>query len=189
MFSICQGSDDYQRLRPEAGARFVLVFSMPIAWPAVADGVAQGTAPNRAFSVRPAATGATWLLMLVAVIVGNLGIGFFAYGTVIGHRYAFCKGRVASILEILRGRAGLRIRAGWLNRLIPPNKECGRPVWRRVPCVGAAAQLAPEQSAFAAAPAAGKMLGQGRCSALFRNRLTSPPPAFIVAVVQQRTTP
>ena len=35
-----QGSDDYQRLRPEAGARFVLGFSMLIAWPAVADGVA-----------------------------------------------------------------------------------------------------------------------------------------------------
>ena len=54
-------------------------FSMPIAWPAVADGVAQGTVPIRAVSVRPAAAGATWLLMVVAVIVWNLGIGFFVY--------------------------------------------------------------------------------------------------------------
>ena len=68
----------------------VLGFSMPIAWPAVADGVAQGTAPNITFSVRPAATVATWLLMVLAVIVWNPGIGFFAYGTVLGHRYVFC---------------------------------------------------------------------------------------------------
>ena len=70
-YFFCQGSDDYQRLRPEAGARFALGFSMPIAWPAVADGVAQGTAPNRAFSDRFPMTVATWLLMLVAVIVWN----------------------------------------------------------------------------------------------------------------------
>ena len=56
---FCQGSDDYQRLRPEAGARFVLGFSMPIAWPAVADGVAQGTAPNRAVGIRLRVTVAT----------------------------------------------------------------------------------------------------------------------------------
>ena len=37
---FCQGSDDYQCLWPEAFARFVLGFSMSIAWPAVADGVA-----------------------------------------------------------------------------------------------------------------------------------------------------
>ena len=57
---------------------------MPIAWPAVADGVAQGNAPNRAFSVRFPMTGATWLLMVVAAIVWNPGIGFFAYGTILG---------------------------------------------------------------------------------------------------------
>ena len=74
----------------------MLEFSMPIAWPAVADGVSQGTAPNRAFSVRPAATAATWLLMVAAVIVWNPSIGFFAYGTGIGHRYAFCN-RVGGI--------------------------------------------------------------------------------------------
>ena len=88
---FCQGSDDYQRLRPEAGARFVLGFSMPIAWPAVADGVAKGTAPSRAFSVRPAATVATWLLMVVAVIVWNPGIGFFAYEMTVEHKYVFCR--------------------------------------------------------------------------------------------------
>ena len=65
---------------------------MPIAWPAVADGVAQETAPNRAVSVRPAVTVATWLLMLVAVIVWNSGIGFFAYIFKVGHQCAFCEG-------------------------------------------------------------------------------------------------
>ena len=109
---LCQGSDDYQRIRPEAGARFVLEFSMPIAWPAVADGVAQGTAPNRAFIVKPAATVATWLLMLVAVIVWNPGIGFFAYGTIKGIGTHFASGLVASNLWILPGRAGLRIGTG-----------------------------------------------------------------------------
>ena len=39
--SVCQGSNDYQRLRPEAGGRFVLGFSMPIAWPVAADGTAR----------------------------------------------------------------------------------------------------------------------------------------------------
>ena len=63
------------------GARFVLEFSMPIAWPAVVDGVAKGTARNIAFSDRLRTAGATWLLMLVAVIVWNPGIGFFAYGS------------------------------------------------------------------------------------------------------------
>ena len=91
MFLFARVPDDYQRLRPEAFARFVLGFSMPIARPAVADGVAKGTAPNIAFSVRPAATGATWLLMVVAVIVWNPGIGFFAYGSIVGYKYAFCK--------------------------------------------------------------------------------------------------
>ena len=94
--SVCQGSDDYQRLRPEASARLVLGFSMPIAWPAVADGVVQGSAPNRAFSVRPAATVATWLLMVVAVIVWIPGIGIFAYVSTVGHKYAFGK-RVGGI--------------------------------------------------------------------------------------------
>ena len=62
----------------------MLVFSMPIAWPAVADGVAQGTARNMVIRDRFPLTGATWLLMLVAVIVGNPGIGFFAYGSALG---------------------------------------------------------------------------------------------------------
>ena len=119
--SVCQGSDDYQRLRPEAGARLVLGFSMPIAWPAVADGVAQGTVPNRAFSDRFPVTVATWLLMLAAVIVWNPGIGFFAYGTILGHKYVFCKAVGASILGILRRRAGLRlgrrlVSEGWRRR-------------------------------------------------------------------------
>ena len=95
----------------------------------MADGVAKGTAPNRAFSVRPAAIVATWLLMLVAVIVWNLGIGFFAYEIIAKHKYAFCKVLGASILGILPGRAGLGLgrrfvyggwlgyRGGWLNRL------------------------------------------------------------------------
>ena len=92
MFLFARVPDDYQRLRPEAGARLVLGFSMPIAWPAVADGVAQETAPNRAFSVRHAATVATWLLMVVAVIIWNPGIGFFAYGSIAGHKYVFGEG-------------------------------------------------------------------------------------------------
>ena len=74
--SVCEGSDDYQCLRPEAGARFVLEFSMPIAWLAVADGVAKGTVRNMVIRDRFPLTVATWLLMLVALIVWNLGIGF-----------------------------------------------------------------------------------------------------------------
>ena len=73
------------------GARFVLEFSMPIAWPAVVDGVAQGTAPNKLFSVRAAATVATWLLMVVAVIVWNPGIGIFDYLIMIVRKCAAIK--------------------------------------------------------------------------------------------------
>ena len=113
----------YQCLRPEAGARLVLGFSMPIAWPAVADGVVKGTAPNRAVGVRLPVTVATWLLMVVAVIVWNSGIGFFAYGSMIGHKYGICKG-VASIWGVLRGRAGLGTGGG--RRLV-----CGGRLGRR----------------------------------------------------------
>ena len=76
-----------------AMAMFSLRWATPclIAWPAVADGVAQGTAPNRVFSVRPAATGATWLLMVVAVIVWNPGIVIFAYRSITVHKYGICK--------------------------------------------------------------------------------------------------
>ena len=105
---FCQGSDDYQRLRPEAFAQFVLGFSMPIAWPAVADGVAKGTTRNMAIRDRFPLTVATWLLMVVAVIVWNSGIEFFAYESIVGHMYVFARGLAASILRILRGRAGLR---------------------------------------------------------------------------------
>ena len=54
----------------------VLGFAMPIAWPAVADGVAKGTARNMAIRDRLPVTVATWLLMVAAVIVWNHGIGF-----------------------------------------------------------------------------------------------------------------
>ena len=105
----------YQCLRPEAFARFVSGFSMPIAWPAVADGVAQGTTPNIAFSNRFPMTVATWLLMVVAMIVWNLGMVFFAYGIIAGHRYAFCN-RVCGInfadFAGLRHKGG---RQGWLG--------------------------------------------------------------------------
>ena len=54
----------------------MLGFSMPIAWPAVAYGVAKGTAQNMVIRDRFPLTVATWLLMLVAVIVWNPGIDF-----------------------------------------------------------------------------------------------------------------
>ena len=85
---------------------------MPIAWPAVADGVAKGTARNMIIRDRFPVTVATLLLMLVAVIVWNPGIGFFAYGTIKGIGTHFASGLVASILWILPGRAGLRIGTG-----------------------------------------------------------------------------
>ena len=109
---LCQGSDDYQRIRPEAGARFVLEFSMPIAWPAVADGVDKGTARNMVIRDRFPLTVATWLLMLVAVVVWNPGIGCFAYGTIKGKGTHFASGLVASNLGVLPRRAGLRIGTG-----------------------------------------------------------------------------
>ena len=139
---FCQGSERLSA--PTAGgfcavgARFLHAYSMA----RCGHGVVQGTAPNSAFSVRPAATVATWLLMVVAVVVWDPGIGFFAYGTVVGHRYIFCK-EVGGInfAGFCRGRpdwggAGVqrpgvggvtgaggkgggtrRARAGWLNRL------------------------------------------------------------------------
>ena len=83
----------------------MLGFSVPIAWPAVADGVDKGTAPNIAFSVRFPLTGATWLLVVVAVIVWNPGIGFFAYGSIAGHKYAFCnKATVTDLCCVPRWR-------------------------------------------------------------------------------------
>ena len=69
----------------------MLGFSMPIAWPAVAGGVVKGTAPIRAVSVRLRAAVATWLLIVVAVIVWNPGIGFFDYLIIIGYKYGICK--------------------------------------------------------------------------------------------------
>ena len=81
---------------------------MPIAWPAVADGVAKGTTRNMVIRDRFPLTVATWLLMVVAVIVWNSGIEFFAYESIVGHMYVFARGLAASILRILRGRAGLR---------------------------------------------------------------------------------
>ena len=104
--SVCQGSDDYQRLRPEAFARLVLGFSMPIAWPAVADGVAKGATRNMVIRDRFPLTGATWLLMVVAVIVWNPGIGFFNYKSMVGYKCGIGKGG--------RTRRG---GAGWLNHL------------------------------------------------------------------------
>ena len=77
---------------------------MPIAWPAVADGVAKGTARNMVIRDKFPVTVATLLLMLVAVIVWNPGIGFFAYGTIKGIGTHFASGLVASNLGILPGR-------------------------------------------------------------------------------------
>ena len=112
-YFFCQGSDDYQRLRPEAFARFVHEFSMPIAWPAVADGVDKGTAPNMAFSVRPAATVATWLLMVVAVIVWNPGIGFSPTGLIVVHKYAFCKRAAVTDFEDFAGAGRIGRKGVW----------------------------------------------------------------------------
>ena len=54
------------------------------------------------------------MLMVVAVIVWNSGIGFFIYGSIVGHRYGICKrGWVASIL---RGQAGLGTGQGGVGR-------------------------------------------------------------------------
>ena len=57
----------------------------------MADGVDKGTTPNRAFSDRFPVTVATWLLMVVAVIVWGPSIGFFAYGSIVVHKYVFCE--------------------------------------------------------------------------------------------------
>ena len=124
--SVCQGSDDYQRLRPEAFARFVLGLSMPIAWPAVADGVAKGATRNMVIRDRFPLTGATWLMMVVAVIVWNSGIGFFIYGSIVGHRYGICKRGVGGINfagfcggrpDRVLGRAALGVRADGRRRM------------------------------------------------------------------------
>ena len=74
------------------GQRLLRGFSMPIAWPAAADEVAQETARNMVTRDRFPVTGATWLLMVVDVIVWNPGVGFFAYVIVIGYRYGICTG-------------------------------------------------------------------------------------------------
>ena len=125
---FCQDSDDYQRLRPEAGARFVLEFSVPIAWPAVADGVAKGTTRNMVIRDRFTSDRCDLVADGVAVIVWKPGIGFFAYGTISGYRYAFCMGVGGINLGVLRGRAGLRIGTGrrWASGRLAASLEGGK---------------------------------------------------------------
>ena len=82
---------------------------MPIAWPAVADGVAKGTTRNMVIRDRFTSDRCDLVADGVAVIVWIPGIGFFAYGTISGYKYAFCKGVGGINLGVLRGRAGL----GW----------------------------------------------------------------------------
>ena len=84
----------------------MLGFSMPVAWPAVADGVAKGTARNMVIRDRFPVTSATWLLMVVAVTVWNLGIRFFNYKSMVEYKCGIGKG----------GRTR-REGAGWLNHL------------------------------------------------------------------------
>ena len=65
---------------------------------------ALGDSRNMVIRDRFPVTVATWLLLVVAVIVWNPGIGFFAYGTIKGIGTHFASGLVASNLWILPGR-------------------------------------------------------------------------------------
>ena len=72
----------------------------------MADGVAKGATRNMVIRDRFPVTVATWLLIVVAVIVWNSSIGFFNYKSMVGYKCGIGKG----------GRTR-REGAGWLNPL------------------------------------------------------------------------